>query len=75
MGIGIDELRDIINNDSSPGRPDDRDYKPACVFLLMFDFGEPCILAIQKADREGYPWRNQIALPGGHLYDEDASPL
>ena len=75
MGIDIDELKDIIRNDPSPGRPDDRYYKPACVFLLMFGPEEPYILAIQKADSEGYPWRNQVALPGGHLDAEDASPL
>ena len=75
MGIDIDELKDIIRDDPSPERPDDRIYKPACVFLLMFDLEEPYILAIQKADSEGYPWRNQIALPGGHLDAEDASPL
>ena len=75
MGIGIDELKDIISNDPSPGAPNDRIYKPTCVFLLVFELGEPYILAIQKADSEGYPWRNQVALPGGHLDAEDASPL
>ncbi len=75
MGIDIDELKDIIRNDPSPEPPDDRIYKPACVFLLMFDLEEPYILAIQKTDSEGYPWRNQVALPGGHLDAEDASPL
>jgi 8-oxo-dGTP pyrophosphatase MutT (NUDIX family) len=75
MGIDIDELKDIISNDPSPEPPDNRLYKPACVFLLMFDLGGPYILAIQKADSEGYPWRNQVALPGGHLDAEDASPL
>jgi 8-oxo-dGTP pyrophosphatase MutT (NUDIX family) len=75
MGLDVDELKDIISNDPSPESPDHRIYKPACVFLLMFDLGEPYILAIQKADSEGYPWRNQVALPGGHLDAEDASPL
>jgi 8-oxo-dGTP pyrophosphatase MutT (NUDIX family) len=75
MGIDIDDLKDIISNDPSPKPPDDQIYKPACVFLLMFDLEEPYILAIQKADSEGYPWRNQIALPGGHLDAKDASPL
>jgi 8-oxo-dGTP pyrophosphatase MutT (NUDIX family) len=75
MGIDVDELKDIIRNDPSPERPADRIYKPACVFLLMFDLEEPYILAIQKADSEGYPWRNQVALPGGHLDAADVSPL
>jgi len=75
VGIDIEGLRDIINNRPSPKPPDDRTFKPACVFLLVFDLEEPHILAIQKADSEGYPWRNQVALPGGHLDAEDISPL
>jgi 8-oxo-dGTP pyrophosphatase MutT (NUDIX family) len=75
VGIDIEGLRDIICNHPSPEPPDDRTYKPACVFLLVFDLEEPHVLAIQKADSEGYPWRNQVALPGGHLDAEDVSPL
>jgi len=75
VGIDIEGLRDIISNHPSPEPPDDRTYKLACVFLLVFNLEEPHILAIQKADSEGYPWRNQVALPGGHLDAEDASPL
>ena len=75
MRSEIDKLKTIIRNDPSPERPGDRFYKPACVFLLIFNLAEPYILAIQKADSEGYPWRNQVALPGGHLDAEDASPL
>ena len=75
VGIDIEGLRDIISNHPSPEPPDDRTFKPACVFLLVFDLEEPHILAIQKADSEGYPWRNQVALPGGHLDAEDVSPL
>jgi 8-oxo-dGTP pyrophosphatase MutT (NUDIX family) len=75
VGIDIEGLRDIISNHPSPEPPDDRTYKPACVFLLVFNLEEPHILAIQKADSEGYPWRNQVALPGGHLDAEDISPL
>jgi 8-oxo-dGTP pyrophosphatase MutT (NUDIX family) len=75
MGIDIDELKDIISSNPAPELFHNRNYKPACVFLLVFDLGEPYILAIQKADSEGYPWRNQVALPGGHLDAEDASPL
>ena len=75
LGTDIDELKSIVSNDPSPPPPDDRIYKPACVFLLLFELNEPYILAIQKADSEGYPWRNQVALPGGHLDAEDASPL
>jgi len=47
----------------------------ACVFLLIYNKPEPHILAIQKSDTEGYPWRNQVALPGGHLESRDAGPV
>ena len=45
------------------------------MFLLLFDRPDPHILAIQKSDTEGYPWRNQVALPGGHLESTDAGPV
>ena len=44
------------------------------MFLLLFNPDDPHILAVQKADVEGYPWRNQIALPGGHV-DAGEDPL
>ena len=68
-------LKDIIRNNEAPGVPESGTYKPACVFLLLFDPANPHILAIQKADSEGYPWRNQVALPGGHLDVTDANSL
>lgn len=69
------ELKTIIHNNPAPPAPDADFYKPACVFLLLFKPEAPHILAIQKTDSEGYPWSNQVALPGGHLDAEDASPL
>jgi 8-oxo-dGTP pyrophosphatase MutT (NUDIX family) len=45
------------------------------VFLLFFNQDDPHILAIQKADRAGYPWRNQVALPGGHIDENDPSSV
>jgi coenzyme A diphosphatase NUDT7 len=47
----------------------------ACVFLLIYNRPDPHILAIQKSDTEGYAWRNQVALPGGHLESRDAGPV
>jgi len=73
--LNVKELKDIFRNTANPGPPAPGPYKPTCVFLLLFNFEKPHILAIQKTDSEGYPWRNQVALPGGHLEDEDASPL
>jgi 8-oxo-dGTP pyrophosphatase MutT (NUDIX family) len=75
MEIDIADLKDIISKGTTPGPPESGLYRPTCVFLLLFDLEEPHILAIQKADSEGYPWRNQVALPGGHLEKKDTSPL
>jgi 8-oxo-dGTP pyrophosphatase MutT (NUDIX family) len=74
-GLNVKDLKAIFHNNANPGPPAPGPYKPTCVFLLLYNLAEPHILAIQKADTEGYPWRNQVALPGGHLEKEDASPL
>lgn len=74
-GLNVKDLKAIFHNNANPGPPAPGPYKPTCVFLLLYNLAEPHILAIQKTDTEGYPWRNQVALPGGHLEKEDASPL
>lgn len=68
-------LKKIIRNAKLPQPPADTAYQPTCVFMLLFGEEEPRILAIQKADSEGYPWRNQVALPGGHVELKDAGPV
>lgn len=50
--------------------------KPACVFLLLYETeGSLHIPAILKADNHGYPWANQVALPGGRIDKNDPTPL
>jgi len=73
--LDLADLKTIIHNSPVPPAPEAGNYKPACVFLLLFNPETPHILAIQKTASEGYPWSNQVALPGGHLDAEDASPL
>jgi 8-oxo-dGTP pyrophosphatase MutT (NUDIX family) len=73
--IEFADLKAIIRANPAPQAPATGAYKPACVFLLLFNHEAPHVLAIQKTDTEGYPWSNQVALPGGHLDVEDASPL
>jgi 8-oxo-dGTP pyrophosphatase MutT (NUDIX family) len=68
-------LKKIIRNAKLPQPPADSAYQPTCVFMLLFGEDEPQILAIQKSDNEGYPWRNQVALPGGHVELKDAGPV
>jgi 8-oxo-dGTP pyrophosphatase MutT (NUDIX family) len=68
-------LKKIIDIDAGPGPPADNQMRSACVFLLLYNEDDPHCLAIQKSDTDGYPWRNQVALPGGHIDETDASPL
>jgi len=73
--LDLADLKTIIHHSPAPPAPEAGLYKPACVFLLLFNPETPHILAIQKTASEGYPWSNQVALPGGHLDAQDASPL
>ena len=73
--IDDSRLKEIILNSAPSGPPAGDLYRPASVFLLLFNRSDPCILAIQKSDTEGYPWRNQVALPGGHLDKSDSGPV
>ena len=68
-------LKNRIATTDLPGVPKGTTFRPACVFLLLFDTNQPHLVFIQKADTEGYPWRNQMALPGGHIDPGDASPV
>lgn len=73
MGFG-ENLRRILRNGTPPPAPGSL-FRSTAVFLLLFEqAGEPHLLAIQKTDTEGYPWRNQVALPGGHV-DGGESPV
>ena len=71
MILSASDLKDVIENGEHPGPPADERYRQACVFLLLSVTDDPYFLAIQKSDTEGYPWRGQMALPGGHVDAED----
>ena len=73
--IDYSRLKEMIINAHPKEPPKGHSDTPACVFLLIYNRPDPYILAIQKSDTEGYPWRNQVALPGGHLESQDAGPL
>ena len=75
MAIDFLELKKILNHASLNGAPSGGAYDSACVFLLLFQPADPHLLAILKTDNEGYPWRNQVALPGGRADEEDNTPL
>jgi 8-oxo-dGTP pyrophosphatase MutT (NUDIX family) len=73
--IDYKRIKEVIHNSDPIGLPAYDHHTPACVFLLLFNRPGPHILAIQKSDTEGYPWRNQVALPGGHVENSDTSPV
>jgi len=75
MQINYPDLKQIIRNTIPPSPPDGLSYQQTCVFLLLFEKKETHVLAIQKADNEGYPWRNQVALPGGHVDKDDLNTM
>ncbi|MFP4040916.1 MAG: NUDIX hydrolase [Desulfosudaceae bacterium] len=67
-------LKKVIASALTPPPPE-RVYRPASVSLLLFGREETRILAILKANRQGYTWRNQVALPGGRIEESDADPM
>ena len=73
--IDTNRLKEVILNARPIGIRLHDSHAPACVFLLIFNRPDPYVLAIQKTDTEGYPWRNQVALPGGHMEMTDTSPV
>ena len=75
MTIDTLHLKELIHNSGPNGSVLHESRALACVFLLLFNRPAPHILAIQKSDTEGYPWRNQVALPGGHMEGTDGSPM
>ncbi len=76
MTITASCLKQRLDDTILPEPPAGDDFKAACVFLLIFNLNQcPLILTIQKADNEGYPWRNQVALPGGHVDKSDTGRL
>jgi len=76
MRITASCLKQRLHETILPEPPAGDGYKAACVFLLIFNLNDcPLILAVLKADNEGYPWRNQVALPGGHMDKHDSNRL
>ncbi|SMC66114.1 NUDIX domain-containing protein [Desulfocicer vacuolatum DSM 3385] len=64
-------LSRAVNDASHPLAPDADLFQPTSVMALAGARPDPFLLLIQKADRQGYPWRNQMAFPGGHVDPED----
>lgn len=70
----IEKIHSAISSADHPPAPDPEQFKPTSVMALFLFNREPSLLFIQKADRKGYAWRNQMAFPGGHVEQTDPSP-
>lgn len=69
-------LKDLLSTADIPSFSNDKKYDCTSVFFLIYNKNNtPYLLAILKADNPGYAWRNQVALPGGHIDEKDTSPL
>ncbi len=69
----IERLHSSVHMAVHPFPPDPTLFQPTSV-MALFAFNEVLeLLFIQKADVEGYPWRNQMAFPGGHVDENDTS--
>lgn len=69
--INYDTLRQALGGTLSGTQTAPPGYERNAVCLLLFERAETVLLAIQKADSEGYPWRDQVALPGGRIDSSD----
>ncbi len=70
------QLRNLLTTDRLPQSPLAGMPDHASVLMPLFEkSGHVHVLAILKADTEGYPWRNQVALPGGHVDEGDENSL
>ena len=78
MGTTMDteKLRHLLQGNQLPKSPSVRIFSPACVMMPLFEKNDEAhILAVLKADTKGYPWRNQVALPGGHVDASDDTTM
>jgi 8-oxo-dGTP pyrophosphatase MutT (NUDIX family) len=73
--LDLPAVERILQGIDPVNRPPGQHFDPTVVFLLLFGADHPHILAVLKSDTEGYPWRNQVALPGGHVDEGDATTL
>ena len=69
-----EKLEFAIRGADHPLPPDPDLFQSTSVMALFMLDSAPSLLFIQKADREGYPWANQMAFPGGHVDENDENP-
>ncbi|MBF0301566.1 MAG: CoA pyrophosphatase [Desulfamplus sp.] len=62
-----------LRDGKHPQAPEINTFQPTSVMGLFTLEADTNLIFIQKADIEGYPWRNQMAFPGGNSDPEDLS--
>ncbi|MGM0644674.1 MAG: NUDIX hydrolase [Thermodesulfobacteriota bacterium] len=66
-------VKKAVRSSAHPAPGYDASLNSASV-IALFSFTEsPLLLFIEKADKQGYPWRGQMAFPGGHTEPGDGS--
>lgn len=73
MRPGPECLKTILEAEDFPPAPRGNGYRRTSVAMVLSRPHDPTLLAVVKADTPGYPWRNQVAFPGGHVDEEDPS--
>ena len=74
--LDADWLCARISEAPRPTAPKNGAIKRASVFFTLFaKKNAPHLLTVLKTNTEGYPWRNQVALPGGHVDKKDRDAL
>lgn len=71
--ISTEKIRSAIESGLHPGPPECFMFEPTSVMAVFVCDREIKLMFIQKADRKGYPWANQMAFPGGHWDKGDRS--
>jgi 8-oxo-dGTP pyrophosphatase MutT (NUDIX family) len=71
----VEVAREMIRTTVHPDSAGDHLKKASVFMLLRTPETAPTILGILKANNKGYPWANQVALPGGHQDPDDPSSL
>jgi len=72
--VDYPSLRRLLRRQArgADGAPSGHTRNAVC--LLLVDRDETEAVLIQKADTNGYHWRDHVALPGGRIEPADASP-
>ena len=74
MRLDPEQLRRTLELSYGPATPHRPEFVQDSVILLLVNRRDGTrLVAVQKADREGYHWRNQLALPGGRIDPDDTS--